>query len=395
MCENCKVGIIIQIILTNHLTKSIKQMTKNYFRRFVWSFLALLGVTVSALAVKGVVGNSLQANEAKRTVLYSWEGNADGAIESGGTASATDNTGANLTADDINMVNSTYNVIRLRGAKDFTTYVIKVALEKELKAGDSIAITGYRNKNFADKQSGALIKFEKGSTTASTGSTGLEFVNIDQSDASAADQNRGTEPNTVKVLVPESAEGSKSFTMTRAVTATNLFITKIEVISYRDAGAAGGEEGGIQEGGSSEKSSFRDFSVNLVDILTTEQRVEKQAQDIFVSVAENGAVTQTEATEVATNVVHLVGTYWNSHGWTNTTATVKVDGPVAITLGRCGFGSGDIIVKNAENETVAQATVESGSGNDCWSTSKPENATTVKYDGGATTLTIPYPSCLP
>lgn len=410
MCENCKVGIIIQIILTNHLTKSIKQMTKNYFRRFVWSFLALLGVTVSALAVKGVVGNSLQANEAKRTVLYSWEGNADGAIESGGTATATTvgnvtdkNTGAvvdaanaDLTSADINMVNSTYNVIRLRGAKEFTTYVINVALDKELKAGDSIAITGYRNKTAADKQSGALIKFEKGSTTASTGSTGLEFVNIDQSEASAADQNRGTEPNTVKVLVPESAEGSKSFTMTRAVTATNLFITKIEVISYRDADAAGGEEGGIQEGGSSEKSSFRDFSVNLVDILTTEQRVEKQAQNMYVAVAEDGTVSQTDAAEVATNVVHLEGTYWNDHGWTNTTATVKVDGPVAITLGRCGFGSGDIIVKNAENETVAQATVApSGSGNDCWSTSKPENATTVKYDGGATTLTITYPSYLP
>ena len=192
-------------------------MTKNYFRRFVWSFLALLGVTVSALAVKGVVGNSLQTNEAERTVLYSWEGNADGAIESGGTATAVGNVtdkntnevvdaaGADLTSADINMVNSTYNVIRLRGAKDFTTYVINVALDKELKAGDTIAITGYRNKNAADKQTGALIKFEKGSTTASTSSTGLEFVNIDQSDASAADQNRGTEPNTVKVLVPESA----------------------------------------------------------------------------------------------------------------------------------------------------------------------------------------------
>jgi len=389
-------------------------MTKNYFRRFVWSFLALLGVTVSALAVKGVVGNSLQANEAERTVLYSWEGNADGAIESGGTATATtvgdvtdkntgdvvDAAGADLTSADINMVNSTYNVIRLRGAKDFTTYVINVALDKELKAGDSIAITGYRNKNAADKQSGALIKFEKGSTTASTGSTGLEFVNIDQSDASAADQNRGTEPNTVKVLVPESAEGSKSFTMTRAVTATNLFITKIEVISYRDADAAGGEgtEGGEGGEGSGEATtaSFHDFSVNLVDILTADQKVEKQAQDMYVAVAEDGTVSQTDAAEVATNVVHLVGTYWNDHGWTGTTATVKVDGPVAITLGRCGYGGGDIIVKNADGETVAQGAFENaGSGNYCYSAGKPENSTTVKYDGEATTLTITYPSYLP
>lgn len=389
-------------------------MTKNYFRRFVWSFLALLGVTVSALAVKGVVGNSLQTNEAERTVLYSWEGNADGAIESGGTATATtvgdvtdkntnevvDAAGADLTSADINMVNSTYRVIRLRGAKDFSTYVINVALDKELKAGDSIAITGYRNKNAADKQTGALIKFEKGSTTASTGSTGLEFVNIDQSDASAADQNRGTEPNTVKVLVPESAEGSKSFTMTRAVTATNLFITKIEVISYRDAEAAGGEgnEGGEGGEGSGEgtSASFRDFSVNLVDILTADQKVEKQAQDMYVAVAEDGTVSQTDAAEVATNVVHLVGTYWNDHGWTGTTATVKVDGPVAITLGRCGYGGGDIIVKNADGETVAQGAFENaGSGNYCYSAGKPENSTTVKYDGGATTLTITYPSYLP
>lgn len=389
-------------------------MTKNYFRRFVWSFLALLGVTVSALAVKGVVGNSLQTNEAERTVLYSWEGNADGAIESGGTATATtvgdvtdkntnevvDAAGADLTSADINMVNSTYRVIRLRGAKDFSTYVINVALDKELKAGDSIAITGYRNKNAADKQTGALIKFEKGSTTASTASTGLEFVNIDQSDASAADQNRGTEPNTVKVLVPESAEGSKSFTMTRAVTATNLFITKIEVISYRDAEAAGGEgnEGGEGGEGSGEgtSASFRDFSVNLVDILTADQKVEKQAQDMYVAVAEDGTVSQTDAAEVATNVVHLVGTYWNDHGWTGTTATVKVDGPVAITLGRCGYGGGDIIVKNADGETVAQGAFENaGSGNYCYSAGKPENSTTVKYDGEATTLTITYPSYLP
>lgn len=389
-------------------------MTKNYFRRFVWSFLALLGVTVSALAVKGVVGNSLQTNEAERTVLYSWEGNADGAIESGGTATATtvgdvtdkntnevvDAAGADLTSADINMVNSTYRVIRLRGAKDFSTYVINVALDKELKAGDSIAITGYRNKNAADKQTGALIKFEKGSTTASTASTGLEFVNIDQSDASAADQNRGTEPNTVKVLVPESAEGSKSFTMTRAVTATNLFITKIEVISYRDAEAAGGEgnEGGEGGEGSGEgtTASFHDFSVNLVDILTADQKVEKQAQDMYVAVAEDGTVSQTDAAEVATNVVHLVGTYWNDHGWTGTTATVKVDGPVAITLGRCGYGGGDIIVKNADGETVAQGAFENaGSGNYCYSAGKPENSTTVKYDGEATTLTITYPSYLP
>lgn len=379
-------------------------MTKNYFRRFVWSFLALLGVTVSALAVKGVVGNSLQTNEAERTVLYSWEGNADGAIESGGTATATDNTGADLTADDINTVQvykeTSYRVMRLRGAKDFSTYVININLDKELQAGDEIAITAMRNKNAADKQTGALVKFEKGSTKVSTvdtsGLNGCEFVNINDT---VNDKNTGTEPNTITLTVPEDAAGSKTLTLTRAVTGTNLFITKIVITGSRESEAGGeGTEGGEGGEGSGEgtTASFHDFSVNLVDILTTEQRVEKQAQDMYVAVAEDGTVSQTDAAEVATNVVHLVGTYWNDHGWTGTTATVKVDGPVAITLGRCGYGGGDIIVKNADGETVAQGAFENaGSGNYCYSAGKPENSTTVKYDGGATTLTITYPSYLP
>ena len=379
-------------------------MTKNYFRRFVWSFLALLGVTVSALAVKGVVGNSLQTNEAERTVLYSWEGNADGAIESGGTATATDNTGADQTAVDINTVQvykeTSYRVIRLRGAKDFSTYVININLDKELQAGDEIAITAMRNKNAADKQTGALVKFEKGSTNVSTvdasGLNGCEFVNINDT---VNDKNTGTEPNTITLTVPEDAAGSKTLTLTRAVTGTNLFITKIVITGSRES-EVGGEEGGSEEGGEGSgegtTASFHDFSVNLVDILTTEQRVEKQAQDMYVAVAEDGTVSQTDAAEVATNVVHLVGTYWNDHGWTGTTATVKVDGPVAITLGRCGYGGGDIIVKNADGETVAQGAFENaGSGNYCYSAGKPENSTTVKYDGGATTLTITYPSYLP
>jgi len=170
------------------------------------------------------------------TTIFSWEGNAEGAIVSGGAVTATDAAGADLTADDVNTVNSTYNVIRLRGAKDFSTNVVVITLDKALKAGDEIAITAYRNKNDADKKTGALLKFENGSTTVSTATTndGLEFVNIDQSDESANDQNRGTEPNTVTLTVPSDAAGSKTITMTRAITGTNLFITKIEITGERN-----------------------------------------------------------------------------------------------------------------------------------------------------------------
>lgn len=170
--------------------------------------------------------------EPQTTTIYSWEGNDNGAIQTGGVASATDATNTDLTADDINTANATYYVIRLRGAKDFSTNVVKLTLDNELKAGDKIAITGYRNKNAADKQTGALLKFDKGGT-ATTATTGLEFVNIDTSDASAADQNRGTEPNTVELTVPEAANGSTVITMTRAITGTNLFITKIVITGER------------------------------------------------------------------------------------------------------------------------------------------------------------------
>lgn len=75
------------------------------------------------------------------------------------------------------------------------------------------------------------------------GSTGLEFVNIDASDASAEDSNRGTEPNTCTFEVPTDAAGSKTITMTRSHQGTNLFITKIVITT-----PASGDEGGSGSG---------------------------------------------------------------------------------------------------------------------------------------------------
>lgn len=152
-------------------------------------------------------------------VLYSW----DAGTEKGGTAFASNGT-------EVGAANGPYSsVIILSGKSDFSTNTVTLTLENELKAGDEIAITAYRNKNVANKQSGALLKFDKGGT-ATTATTGLEFVNIDSSDASAEDSNRGTEPNTITLTVPEDADGSTVITMTRAKTQTNLFITELVII---------------------------------------------------------------------------------------------------------------------------------------------------------------------
>jgi hypothetical protein len=163
--------------------------------------------------------------EFPENVIYSWESPEGTPIEYGGKAtSTTDN-------DHINVANSIYHTLRLSGKDNFSTEYVTITLENALEENDTIAITAYRNKNANNKQSGALLKFEDGSTV-STATTGLEFVNIDQSNDSAEDSNRGTEPNTIELIVPASAAGSKTILMTRAKTQTNLFITKLQIMQY-------------------------------------------------------------------------------------------------------------------------------------------------------------------
>lgn len=182
------------------------------------------------LMLIGVVYAQTNEGTPEPTTIFSWEGNADGAIVSGGTVTATDANGTDVTGEDVNTSTGAFKCIRLRGAKDFSTFKVIITLDNELKAGDKIAITACRNKDVANKKSGLLAKFDKGGQL-STSQNGLEFVNIDTSDASAADQNRGTEPNTLIFDIPSDAAGSKVITMTRAETGTNLFITKIIITS--------------------------------------------------------------------------------------------------------------------------------------------------------------------
>lgn len=165
------------------------------------------------------------------TTIYSW----DSGTETGGTAAGS--------ADGlVGARNANNTTIKLDGKADFSTNTVTITLDKALSAGDKISVTAYRNKNAVDKTSGFKAKFEKGESTVAS-STGLEFVNIDASDASAEDSNRGTEPNTCTFEVPTDAAGSKTITMTRSHQGTNLFITKIVITT-----PASGDEGGSGEG---------------------------------------------------------------------------------------------------------------------------------------------------
>lgn len=162
------------------------------------------------------------ASDSSAPVLYSW----DQGTETGGKAEATD--GAS-----VGFKNLTYTVIRLNGKADYSTDFVTLTLDKPLKAGDKIKVTAYRNKNAADKNSGFKATFDKGGEVAT--SNGLYYVNLDTSDESAADQNRGSEPNTEEFEVPAEAEGSTVIKMTRAFTSTNLFITKLVIETEKPA----------------------------------------------------------------------------------------------------------------------------------------------------------------
>ncbi|MBQ9669327.1 MAG: Ig-like domain-containing protein [Prevotella sp.] len=155
-------------------------------------------------------------------VIYSWTPGE----ETGGKAVASD-------GQSVGYANAEYTTIRLNGAKDFSGAVVTITLDEPLEAGDQIAITAYRNKDAADKVSGALLKFDDGSTLTTATSGGLEFVNIHS--AVIGTDEYGTEPNTIVLDVTANAgAGSSTITMTRAETATNLFITKIEITGERE-----------------------------------------------------------------------------------------------------------------------------------------------------------------
>ena len=147
----------------------------------------------------------------------------------------------------------------------------------------------------------------------------------------------------------------------------------------------------VEEYNASAVWTYRDFEIDLVNVLTAEQRVDGTNYEFGVNVAEDGTLTQVAADAENANIV-LKGKYHNSHGWTGTTATVRVEGPVRIDLGNCYYGSGTVTVKNASGSTVATGTLTAE--NTCWDQDHTSIAS-VNYTSEATTLTIEYSSYLP
>ena len=158
-------------------------------------------------------------------------------------------------------------------------------------------------------------------------------------------------------------------------------------------GGEGGEEGGDDE---PVEVVWRDITINLSESAFLEATEKDEANHPRVSlglaIAEDGTMTRVAADDATANIV-LEGCWWNSHGWSGTTATVKVDGPVKIGIGGCQYAGHTIKVTDAAGNEVASF---AAGGAGCWEGSKADDLISYAYyTGEATTLTISIPSYCP
>lgn len=75
------------------------------------------------------------------------------------------------------------------------------------------------------------------------------------------------------------------------------------------------------------------------------------------------------------------------HGYWGIEATVPVDGPVIITIGKCYHTDGTITIKTADGDTWTISN-DGETVNDCYDKDRSRNFVTFEYTGGPTVLTI-------
>lgn len=184
-------------------------------------------------SVKAVVTGAAPAAEA--ATIYSWESPAGTVSQTGGTIEYVN--GDTSGGDRVNYLHIETNnyTICLNGKKNNITDGtasqnagrMDVTLDEALAAGDVITITAYIYKD-ESKQSSAYIIFN--------GANGFDssYMSVYAESAAYGDNENlyssfNGSPKTVTVTVPAEAAGCKSFSMTRGVTGTNLFITKMTI----------------------------------------------------------------------------------------------------------------------------------------------------------------------
>ena len=211
-------------IAANTYAVTVKDGTEDAANWTITPSTATAGETVTATYTgkKKVKAITITKKEnALVGTIYSWESPEGTPIETGGTIEYVNGDG-----DRLNYLNSGYYTICLNGKKanlnDETPSAnagkMVITLDNALAAGDVISFTGYITKN-ESKKSSAYILYENGQVTESPAF----------SDESNIDPTFTGSITTKEVTVSDEAAGSKTITMTRGQTGTNLFITKLVI----------------------------------------------------------------------------------------------------------------------------------------------------------------------
>lgn len=300
-------------------------MTKNYFRLFVCSLLALLGVTQSAFAE--VV-----------TAQWDWQNNVPS------------------------------------GIREFT------ALEGNNGVG-SLASDVEGIELYVDATKGKLAPNGNGSNVQFNAGTILHVPVISTKDVVTVTGYPG--------LSNYCFDGGEALQNTNSYTANSFDVNRgyVEVISTTGGGYLLGVK--VEQDKEAAATAFKNFAVDLTNgnLLEDGEKTQWNAVGPFgIAVATDGTISRVAAD--AANAACVVSGKWHStnYGWSGLVVTVPVDGPTKITYGLGDF-SDNVTVKDAGGNVVGTmntkgTTYTTGSENVA-SVNYTGEATTLTISGGS------------
>ena len=300
-------------------------MTKNYFRLFVWSLLAMLGVTQSAFAE--VV-----------TAQWDWQNNVPSGIREFTTLEG--NNGVGSLASDVEgidlYVDATKGKLAPNGNGSNVQFNAGTILHVPvISTKDVVTVTGYPNLSNYCFDGGEALQ------------------NTNTYTANSFDVNRGY----------------------------------VEVTSTTGGGYLLGVK--VEQDTEAAATAFKNFAVDLTNgnLLEDSEKTQWNAVGPFgIAVATDGTISRVAAD--AANAACVVSGKWHStnYGWNGLVVTVPVDGPTKITYGLGDF-SDNVTVKDAGGNVVGTMNIKgttytTGSENVA-SMNYTGEATTLTISGGS------------
>ena len=136
-----------------------------------------------------------------------------------------------------------------------------------------------------------------------------------------------------------------------------------------------------ESGGNESTAGFRDIKA---DFTNGSFFANGESGTYGLKMNNDGTFTRVASDDATANAVVTGKFHSNEHGLGNFSATVKVEGPVKVSMGTCAWG-GDVTIKDATGATVGTFNTNTGA---CYHQNKEANIASTVYKGMATTLTI-------